>query len=70
MKKHYLVTGGGGFIGSNIVKMLIKEGIKYLYLIIFQRGKPYRLNELPSKIRIFKGDIRNKKALSKSFQKK
>ena len=38
MKKHYLVTGGGGFIGSNIVKMLIKEGIKYLYLIIFKEG--------------------------------
>ena len=37
-------------------------------MIIF-KGKPYRLNDLPSKIRIFKGDIRNKKALSKSFQK-
>ena len=69
MKKHYLVTGGGGFIGSNIVKMLIKRGNKVSVFDNFQRGKPSRLNDLPSKIRIFKGDIRNKKALSKSFQK-
>ena len=45
MKKHYLVTGGGGFIGSNIVKMLIKRGNKVSVFDNFQRGNPTRLND-------------------------
>ncbi len=69
MKKHYLVTGGGGFIGSNIVKMLVKKGNKVSVFDNFQRGRPSRLKSISSKIKIFKGDIRNKKVLSKSFHK-
>lgn len=68
MKKHYLITGGGGFIGSNIVKMLLKQGNKVSIFDNFQRGKPSRLDSLSNKIKIFKGDIRNKNELSKSFK--
>tara|TARA_B100001123_G_C15303794_1_gene1021901 strand:+ start:555 stop:1505 length:951 start_codon:yes stop_codon:yes gene_type:complete len=68
MKKHYLVTGGGGFIGSNIVKMLIKKGNKVSVFDNFQRGKSSKLDGMLKKINLFKGDIRNKKTLYKSFK--
>jgi nucleoside-diphosphate-sugar epimerase len=69
MKKHYLVTGGGGFIGSNIVKMLIKKGNKVSVFDNFQRGKSSRLENISKKIKLYKGDIRDKKLLLKSFKK-
>tara|TARA_B100000427_G_scaffold270707_1_gene237427 strand:- start:2807 stop:3757 length:951 start_codon:yes stop_codon:yes gene_type:complete len=67
-KKHYLVTGGAGFIGSNIVKRLIKRGNKVSVFDNFQRGKSSRLDNIKNKIQIFKGDIRNKSSINKSFK--
>ena len=69
MKKHYLVTGGGGFIGSHVVKMLVKNGNKVSVFDNFQRGKSSRLDSVSGKVKIFRGDIRNKKALLNSFNK-
>ena len=42
MKKTFLITGGTGFIGSNISNMLLNEG----YKVVFdnnQRGRVSRL---------------------------
>ncbi len=66
--KNILVTGGTGFIGSNICKSLVKQNYK---LTIFDnnfRGKIKRLDEIKKKIRFVKGDIRNKKKLERSFK--
>ncbi len=68
--KTYLVTGGTGFIGSNICNMLLKEGNK---VNIFDNNFRGRFNRIDRKnrgnFRFFKGDIRNKDQLLKSFKK-
>ena len=33
--KRFIVTGGYGFIGSNLVRLLLKKNLKFLILIIF-----------------------------------
>ena len=44
--KIFLVTGGTGFIGSNICKMLVKEGHKVLVYDNNSRGSLSRLSEI------------------------
>ena len=39
MKKTFLITGGTGFIGSNISNMLLNEGYKVVVFDNNQRGK-------------------------------
>lgn len=55
----YLVTGGAGFIGSNICKRLLHEGHKVRILDNFSTGQ--RKNILPfiSKVEMMEGDIRS-----------
>lgn len=72
MKKNktYLVTGGTGFIGSNICNMLLKEGFNVNIFDNNFRGKFKRIDTKNKKnFKFFKGDIRNKKELLKSFNK-
>jgi UDP-glucose 4-epimerase len=57
----YLVTGGAGFIGSNIVKRLLQDGHKVRVLDNFATGK--RSNILPfmcnPHFEMFEGDLRS-----------
>jgi len=55
----WLVTGGAGFIGSNIVEELIKMGEKVRIIDNFSAGKIENLSDFQDKIEIIKGDIRN-----------
>jgi len=57
--KKYLVTGGTGFIGSALVRDLLKEGNKVRVLDNDLRGRAARLNDVLSDIEIIKADIRN-----------
>lgn len=57
--KNILVTGGAGFIGSNLVKYLIEEGNSVTVLDNFMSGYRSNLKPFPS-IQIIKGDVRNK----------
>ena len=63
MKNKILVTGGSGFIGSAIVKYLVKKDIDVIVYDNNSRGRVERLNSIKKKIKFIKGDIRDKKKL-------
>jgi len=56
----YIVTGGAGFIGSNIVNLLVKNGHKVLIIDNLNTGDLKRLDKLKGKFEFFREDIRNK----------
>ena len=66
-KKHFLVTGGTGFIGSAICKLLLKKGYRVTIYDDNSRGKLNKIHVLKNKIKFIKGDIRNYKKLNKAF---
>ena len=55
----FLVTGGAGFIGSNIVEELLKRGHTVRVLDNFATGKRENLKELEKDIELLEGDIRS-----------
>lgn len=55
----YLVTGGAGFIGSNLVAALVRTGKKLRVLDDFSTGKPGNLDGLGAKVEVRQGDIRD-----------
>ncbi len=65
MSKKFLVTGGAGFIGSNIVDELIKLGENPIVVDDLSTGN--RTN-LPSDVIFYECDVRNKEQLEKVFQ--
>lgn len=61
MKSTILVTGGAGFIGSNLCESLLKEGYKVICLDNFATGKPENIQPFfeNTSFRLIVGDIRN-----------
>lgn len=55
----YLVTGGAGFIGSNIVEELLKRGQKVRVLDNFSTGKRENILPFLDRIELIEGDIRD-----------
>ena len=55
----YLVTGGAGFIGSNIVETLVHHGERVRVIDNFSTGYRENLSNVESKIEIIEGDIRS-----------
>ncbi len=55
----YLVTGGAGFIGSNIVDELVKRGEKVVILDNFSSGRRGNIAHLLDKIEVVEGDVRD-----------
>ena len=69
MKKKSIVTGGAGFIGSNLVDRLIKEGHKVIVLDNFISGRKKNLsNHSKKNLKIINIDISNNKNLNKYFK--
>lgn len=63
-----LVTGGAGFIGSNVVDALVKRGDEVRVLDNFSTGNKDHLASAGSKVELIEGDIRDKQAVTKSVQ--
>lgn len=55
----YLITGGAGFIGSNLARYILKKGHQVTVLDNFSTGKHENLDEIRSKIDLVEGDIRD-----------
>jgi len=62
----YLVTGGGGFIGSNVVHHLLAKGEKVRVLDNFATGRRENLADILSRIDMVEGDLRNRDDVKKS----
>ncbi len=56
-KKSWLVTGGAGFIGSHIVKELVRQGQEVSVLDNLSGGKLENLETVKDKISFIQGDI-------------
>jgi UDP-glucose 4-epimerase len=60
MLSHYVVTGGAGFIGSAIVRSLLREGARKVVVIDnLLTGRESNLEEVRSSIDFQRADIRN-----------
>jgi nucleoside-diphosphate-sugar epimerase len=67
-KTTYLVTGGAGFIGSNITAKLVSEGHNVRVLDNLATGRESNLSGLIDKIDFIKGDIRDLAACKKAAE--
>jgi UDP-glucose 4-epimerase len=61
----YLITGGAGFIGSNIAKLLLKKGHKVIIIDNLHTGSLSRLKCIKDEIIFHRIDIRNFEKLKK-----
>lgn len=60
-----LVTGGAGFIGSNLAEALVSEGHDVIVLDNFFLGREENLEKIRGKIQLVRGDIRDSDLLLK-----
>jgi len=63
-----LVTGGAGFIGSNLVRRLLEEGYRVRILDNFSTGRAANLQDIRDEVELIEGDLRDEKALSAAIQ--
>ena len=61
--RQILVTGGSGFIGSALVKALLRDGNRVRVLDDNSRGAPRRLKQVEKDIEFIAGDIRDLKSV-------
>lgn len=61
-----MVTGGAGFVGSNIAKEAIKKGWEVRVLDNFFLGSSENLREIMDEIELIRGDVRNEKLVNKA----
>lgn len=64
-RKTFLVTGGTGFIGSNICQLLVNANYNVKIFDNNFRGSISKIKKIRRKIKFIKGDIRNKESLKK-----
>ncbi|HVO23172.1 MAG TPA: SDR family oxidoreductase [Candidatus Margulisiibacteriota bacterium] len=62
----YLVTGGAGFIGSNIVEALVRKGERVRVLDNFSTGDRANLAAVHERVEIVEGDLRDMEAVRRA----
>lgn len=64
----YLVTGGAGFIGSNIVDELLRRDKRVRVLDNFSTGRPENLRDAIDRIELIEGDVRDADAVERAVR--
>ena len=59
MGRHVLVTGGAGFIGSNLIRALLVRGDSVRVIDNFSTGMRRNLDEVASDIEVVEGELRS-----------
>ena len=67
-RKTFLVTGGTGFIGSNICQLLVNANHNVKIFDNNSRGSISKIKRIKRKVKFIKGDIRNKESLKKALK--
>jgi len=70
MKKYLVVTGGAGFVGSNLIKSLLKK-TNYEIISLDNYSSGYKTNHIKSKrVKYLKGNTSDIKQLLKNYKNK
>jgi nucleoside-diphosphate-sugar epimerase len=64
----YLITGGAGFIGSNLAHALVQQGKSVRILDDFSSGRPQNLQGIEDRIEIVRADLRDPEAVRKAVR--
>ena len=63
----YLVTGGAGFIGSNLARFILDRGHDVVVLDNFATGKRENIAEIAGRITLIEGDIRDAATVARAM---
>lgn len=64
----YLITGGAGFIGSNLAETLVKAGERVRVFDNFSTGSPENLQGIRDRIEVIEGDLRDFDAVRRAMR--
>ena len=64
----YLITGGAGFIGSNLAHALVERGESVRILDDFSTGRPQNLRGIEERLEILRGDLRDPAAVAQAVR--
>ncbi len=64
MSQTYLITGGAGFLGINLVRHLLNEGQRVVSLDII----PFDYEDVKDQVTVITGDIRDEAAVAKAME--
>ncbi|SVB31027.1 uncharacterized protein METZ01_LOCUS183881, partial [marine metagenome] len=64
----FVVTGGAGFVGSHLVKLLVKNGHEITVIDNLHTGKKENLDEVKDKIEFLNIDIQDYDSMEKNMK--
>jgi nucleoside-diphosphate-sugar epimerase len=64
----FLITGGAGFIGSNLAHALVGRGDSVRILDDFSTGRPQNLRGIEDRIEVLRGDLRDPDAVARAVR--
>src|SRR5215475_10517868 len=64
----YLITGGAGFIGSNLARALVRDGERVRVFDDFSSGTLDNLDGIRDRVEIIEGDLRDERAVARAMQ--
>ena len=62
----YLVTGGAGFIGSNLVRFILDKGEDVVVVDNFATGKRENIADFVDRVTFIEGDIRDRAVMDRA----